>query len=162
MSDFVFNIAKGRAHEIHRIVNDNVLTNSALKLVVLRESGLEPDDTLRDYDTLAAILASTNDEPGQAQYNRKTLDDTVLDPATVDDVNNLVRLLYPTQTWTSVVAGDSWAKILTCIDYDTTAGSDSDIVPIVAQDMKVNGAYIIPAGVNIQWAVPNGYYVSSG
>jgi hypothetical protein len=59
------------------------------------------------------------------------------------------------------VAGDSWAKILTCYDADTAAGTDADIIPIVAQDMLINGSVIIPSGVNIQWSVPNGYYVSA-
>ena len=161
MSDFIFNTSRGRAHEQYRIVNDNVLTNSALILVVLAASGLETDDVLRDYDDLAAILAASNNEPGQAQYARKTLTDTELAAATIDDTNNLVRLTYPDQTWTSVVAGDSWAKLLTCIDYDTTTGTDANIVPITAQDMLVNGAYIVPAGTNIQWSVPNGFYLSS-
>lgn len=159
--DFVFNVARGRAHELHRIVNDNVLANSALIEVVLALSGLESDDILRDYDTLAAILAASNNEPAQAQYNRKVWTDADLSPATIDDTNNLVRLPGPTATWTSVVAGDSWAKVLWCIDFDTTAGGDSDIVPIAAQDMFINGAPIIPAGTNVQWSVPNGYYVSS-
>jgi len=157
--DFVFDNARGRSHEIHRIVNDNVLANSALILVVLAEAGLETDDVLRTYTTLSALLAAANNEPAQAQYNRKTLTDADIGPATIGPP---LRLTYGPQTWTSVVAGDSWAKILTCIDYDTTAGGDADIVPIVAQDMKVNGAYVIPAGTNIQWSVPNGYYVSSG
>jgi len=159
--DFVFTNMRGSAKEVHRIVDSNVLTNSALILVVIAEAGLEADDVLMAYDDLASLLAASNNEPGQAQYNRKTLDDTALSAATVDDTNRLVRLTYPSQTWTSVVAGDSWAKILTCIDYDTTSGTDSSIVPIVAQDMKINGAYVIPAGVNIQWSIPDGYYVSS-
>ena len=161
MSDFVFNIAKGRAHEMHRIVNDNVLANSALIAVVLAEAGLESDDVLRDYDTLAAVLAAANNEPGQAAYNRKTWTDADIVAATIDDTNNLVRLLHPTASWTTPAAGDNWAKFLICMDYDTTAGSDSDIVPIVAQDMKIAGQIIIPAGTNITWSNPNGYYVVS-
>jgi hypothetical protein len=161
MSDFLFNISRGRAHEMHRIIDSNVLANSALVIAVIAAVGLESDDVLRDYDTLAAILAASNNEPTQAQYNRKVLTDADIAAATVDDTNNLVRLTYPSQTWTSVVAGDTWAKVLTCIDYDTTTGTDTDIVPITAQDMLINGAYVIPAGVNIQWTIPNGYYLSS-
>jgi len=161
MSDFVFNIARGRPHELHRRVDGNDPGNSALILVVLAAAGLQSDDVLRDYDDLGALLAASNNEPGQAQYNRKTLTDSDLTAATIDDTLNLVRLTYPSQTWTSVVAGDSWAKILTCYDSDTTAGTDADVVPIVAQDMLINGSVVIPAGVNIQWSVPNGYYVSS-
>jgi hypothetical protein len=158
--DFVFNIGRGRAHELHRIVNDNVLANSAIIEVVLALAGLEVDDTLREYDTLAALLAASNNEPAQAQYNRKTWTDADLAPAVIDDALNTVRLPGPTATWTSVVAGDSWAKVLWCIDFDTTAGGDTDIIPIAAQDMLINGSVVIPAGVNIQWSVPNGYYFS--
>lgn len=159
--DGLFNISRGRAVEYHERVRLNDPTNAALILVVLAAAGLESDDVLRDYDTLGAILASTNAEPGQAQYGRKTLTDAVLTAPTIDDTNDKVSLTIPSQTWTSVVAGDSWAKVLTCIDLDTTAGTDANIIPIAFQDMLVNGAYVIPNGSNIQWAVPNGYYVSS-
>ena len=83
------------------------------------------------------------------------LTDTEFAAPTTDDTNNLVRLTYPDQTWASVVAGDSWAKLLTCTDYDTTTGTDTDTVLITAQDMLVNGAYVVPSGVNIR-AVPSG------
>lgn len=159
--DFLFNRSRGSAHEMYRIVNDNTLANAALKLIVLADDGgLEDDEILRDYDTLFAILAASNDEPLQAQYNRKTLDDTVLAAATVDDTLDKVTLLYPTQTWTAVVAGDSWGKLLTCIDYDTTSGDDNNIIPITAQAMLVNGVSIVPSGVDIQWSVPSGFYIS--
>lgn len=161
MSDFVFNIARGRAVEFHRRVDGNDPGNSALILVVLALAGLQSDDVLRDYDDLGALLAAANNEPGQAAYGRKVLTDADLAAPTIDDTLNLVRLTYPSQTWTSVAAGDSWAKILTCYDADTTAGTDADIIPITAQDMLLNGSPIIPAGTNIQWSVPNGYYVSS-
>jgi hypothetical protein len=159
--DFVFNTSRGRPHEMHRIVNDNVLANAALIAVVLALSGLESDDVLRDYDTLDDIL-SANSEPGQAAYNRKTWTDADLSPATIDDTNNRVRLDNPDAVWPGVAAGDSWAKFLICIDYDTTAGTDSDIVPIVAQDMLIDGSPIIPAGTDIQWSNPNGYFIDAG
>lgn len=162
MGDFLFNVARGRAHELHRIVDSNVIAASALKLVVLTSTGggLEDDEILRDYDTLGALLAASNNEPTNSGYARKTLDDTVLSAATIDDINDQVTLTYPTQTWTAVAAGDTWAKLLTCIDFDTAAGTDTDIIPITAQDMLVNGAIVVPSGVDIQWQVPGGYYVS--
>lgn len=161
MADFLFNVARGRAHELHRIVNDNIIAASALKLVVLAGSGLEDDEILRDYDTLGAILSAANNEPVQAQYGRKTLTDVELAAATIDDAAESVTLTYPAQTWTAVVAGDQWAKLLTCIDFDTGAGADTDIIPITAHDMLVNGQFIVPSGVDIQWSVPSGYYVST-
>lgn len=156
--DFTFTVSRGTAHEKHNIVNNNVLANSALIAVVLASSGLESDDVLREYATLADILAGSNNEPTQAQYNRKTWTDADLDPAEVGF--NYVRLFNPTASWTSVVAGNNWAKFLICMDYDTTAGGDANIVPIVAQDMLINGSVIIPAGTNVQWSNPNGYYFS--
>jgi hypothetical protein len=161
MSDFVFNIARGRPVELHRRVDGNDPANSALILVVLALAGLEADDTLRDYDDLGALLAAANNEPAQAQYNRKTLTDTDIAAPSIDDVLNRVVLTYSSQSWTSVVAGDSWAKLLTCYDSDTTAGTDANIVPLTSHDMLINGAPIVPSGVNIQWSVPNGYYISS-
>ena len=162
MGDFLFNVARGRAHEIHRIVDSNVIAAAALKLVVLTSTGggLEDDEILRDYDNLGALLAASNNEPTNTNYARKTLDDTVISAATIDDAGDSVTLTYPTQTWTAVGAGDTWAKILTCIDYDTAAGTDTDIIPITAHDMLINGAYVVPSGVDIQWQVPSGYYVS--
>jgi hypothetical protein len=161
VSDFVFNIARGQAVALHERVRLNDPAASALVLVVLRLAGLESDDVLRDYDTLSAILAAANDEATNSGYARKSLTDAVLTAPTIDDTLNLARLTIPTQTWTTVAAGDTWAKLLTCYDADTGAGTDANITPILAQDMKINGVNIIPAGTNIQWAVPNGYYVSS-
>jgi len=161
MSDFVFNIARGRPVELHRRVDGNDPGNSALILVVLQLTGLQSDDVLRDYDDLGAILAAANDEPTNSGYARKTLTDSDLSAPAIDDTLNRVVLTYPSQTWTSVAAGSTWAKILTCYDSDTTAGTDADIVPLVAQDMLINGAPIVPSGVNIQWSVPSGYYLSS-
>jgi hypothetical protein len=160
MSDFVFNISRGYAVARHEAVRLNAPSASVLVCVVIAEAGLEADDTLRDYDTLAQVLAASNNEPTNTGYARKTLTDTGLTAPTIDDVNNLVRLPGPTHTWTSVAAGDNWAKLLWCYDPGG-AGPDSSIIPIVAQDMKIGGVNIVPAGTNIQWASPNGYYVSS-
>ena len=88
-------------------------------LVVLAAAGLERRRAAR-LRHAGCDAAAANNEPGCAQYARKVLTDTELAAPTTDDTNNLVRLTYPDQTWASVVAGDSWAKLLTCNDYDTT------------------------------------------
>jgi hypothetical protein len=161
VAGFVFNISRGKAAEYHARVDGNDPANSALILVVLRAAALESDALLRDYDTLSAILAGASDEATNTNYARKTLTDADISAGTVDDTNDRVTLTYATQTWTSVAAGDSWAKLLVCYDSDTTAGTDANIVPVTAHDMLISGAAVIPSGANIVWSVPSGYYVSS-
>lgn len=161
MGQLVTNVGRGRAVELHNRVNDNDPANAALILVVLAESGLESDDLLRDYDTLSALLAGASNEVTNTNYARKTLTDADLAAPTVDDALDKVSLTFGTQTFTSIAAGDSWRKLLVCYDSDTTAGTDANIVPIVAHDLLLNGAAIIPSGANVVISLPNGYYQSS-
>jgi hypothetical protein len=160
VANFVFNVARGRAHELHSRVDGNDPANSALIIVVLAESGLEADDVLRDYDTLSALLGGASNEATNTNYARKTLTDSDISAATINDTDDYVRLTYATQTWNSVAAGDSWRKLLVCYDGDTTAGTDANIVPVTAHDMLINGAAIVPSGANIIWNPGNGYYES--
>lgn len=160
MSAFTFNIAKGRTQEFHRRVDNNDPTNAALIVVVLALAGLEADSVLKDYDTLAAILAASNNEPGNSGYARKTLTDTELTAATIDDALDRVVLPFPTQTYTTVAAGDAWRKLLVCYDSDTTTGGDSDIVPVSAHDLLISGSAIIPNGTNIVISGSNGYVIA--
>lgn len=161
MASFVFNIARGRAHELHARVDGNDPANSALILVVLAESGLESDDVLRDKDDLAAVVSGTTNEVTNGSYARKTLTDADISAATVDDTNNLVRLTFSTQTFATIAAGDAWRKLLVCYDADTTAGTDANIIPVSAHDLLISGAAIIPSGANIVVSLPNGYYTSA-
>lgn len=161
MGQLVTNVGRGRAVELHNRVNDNDPANSALILVVLAESGLESDDLLRDYDTLLALLAGASNEVTNTNYARKILSDADLAAPTVDDALDRVTLSFGTQTFTSIAAGDAWRKLLICYDSDTTSGTDANIVPIVAHDLLLNGAAIIPSGANVVLSLPNGYYQSS-
>jgi hypothetical protein len=162
MGQGLFNCSRGRAVELHRRVNDNDPANSAIILVVLAEAGLESDDVLRDYDTLAAILAASNNEVTNSGYSRIVLSDSGVGAPTIDDTADSVVLTHATQSFggPNVAAGDSWRKLLYCYDADTTGGSDSDIIPITFHDMLLSGAAIIPAGAPILWSVPDGYYLS--
>lgn len=138
MADLVFNVAKGKIAEYVARVNANDPANSAIVVVALKSAGVEADGTLRDYDTLAAILAAANDEATNTGYARKVLTNTDGVTVTVDDTNDRVDIDCPDQTWTAVQAtGGAWAKLLFCYDPDTTGGSDSDIVPISAHDFAV-------------------------
>lgn len=138
MSNFVFNVARGRIAELANRVNSNDPANSAFVLVVLKATGLESDDVLRDYDDLAAILAAANDEATNSGYARKVLDNTGGITVTVDDTGDRVSVDIPDQTWTAVAAtGGAWGKLLVCYDSDTTAGTDANIVPLTGHDFAV-------------------------
>jgi hypothetical protein len=139
VADFVFNIAKGRVAELYNRVKSNDPTNSALVLVAIKSTGIETDAVLRDYDDLAAILAASNDEATNTGYARKVLTDADLAaiPAP-DDTGDTNDRDIPDQTWTAVqTSGGAWGAIIICYDNDTTAGSDSNLVPLTKHDFAV-------------------------
>lgn len=161
MAAFAFNVSLGREVEFHARVDGNDPANSALILMVLSSTGLEPDATLKDYDTFAAILVS-NDEADNTNYARKTLTDADLSPYTVDDTLNNITLPLANQTFTSIAAGDSWAKGVLGYDSDTTSGTDANIIPVCAFDIRGStGVALVPNGNNIVLSFPNGYLVAS-
>lgn len=154
MADLVFNIAKGRAAEFYYRVDNNDPANSALVVMVLATSGLESDAVLRDKDDFAAIVSGATNEVTNTGYARKTLTDSDLGPLTIDDTNDRVDLDLLDQTWSTVLAGDGWSKIVVGYDSDTTAGTDSGIIPIVALDFV-----IVPDGSDIVWQLdPAGFF----
>lgn len=149
-------MARGRGGEFYWRVDNNDPSNSALVLVVLASSGLESDAVLRDKDTLADVLSGSTNEVTNSGYSRKTLTDASLSAFTPDDVNDQLYLDCADQTWSSVAAGDVWAKLLVCYDSDTTAGTDANVVPWLAFDFVWT-----PEGTDITWIVPaNGFYRS--
>lgn len=143
MANITFNIAKGRVVELYNRVKSNDPANSALILVPIETSGLETDAVLIDKDDLAAVLAGATNE--QTTMGRKTLTDADLAalPAP-DDTNDRYDIPLPTVTWTGAT-GNPISKILVCYDSDTTAGTDSNILPLTMFDYVVT-----PSGTDIQ------------
>lgn len=128
MADFVFNIAKGAFAWYARLDGG---ANDGLGALLLETSGLEADAALKDHDTAAAILAGASTE--QTTMGRKDLASVVV---TVDDTEDEVRvdvadLLYEDAT------GDPVGKLVTFYDPDTTAGDDSDLIPLTGHDLSV-------------------------
>lgn len=66
---FPFVVALGKANRYADLPS----ANDALHLVLLKNTDLETDAVLRDYQTLAAILAASNDECDFTSYTRRTL-----------------------------------------------------------------------------------------
>ncbi len=134
MGNFVYNRGKGRGVEWSERVNANDPTNSAIILMVLATSGIESDATLIDKDDFAAVVSGTTNEVTNTNYARKTLDQAGGIVVTYDDTNDRVDVDIPDQTYTAVAAGDGWNDIVSGYDSDTTAGTDSNILPWTQHD----------------------------
>jgi hypothetical protein len=156
MPNFVFNISKGRVAELHDRVKSNDPANSAIVLVAIN-AGAATDATMKDYDTLAALLGDGDvAEVTNSGYARKVLTDSDLaaTPAP-DDANDRNERALPTQTWSAVAAGSGWTDIVACYDPDTTAGDDTALVPLTLFDFPQT-----PSGADIQ--MTGGTYYRAG
>lgn len=136
MADLVFNIAKGRVAELYNRVDTNDGANSALIILVVDANG-ETDDNMRDADTVSALLALLTNEVTNTNYARKTLTDADISAFAPDDTNNRVDLDIADQTWTAVGAGTAWTDLVVAYDPDTTAGTDTTVVPLTLHDFVV-------------------------
>jgi hypothetical protein len=159
--DFTFDSSLGREVELYGRIDGNDPTNSAFVLVVLAESGLESDSALRVYTNLGSLLAGASNEVTNTGYARKTLTDADLSAYTVDTSNHRITLSLPTQTWSTISAGDSWSKLLVCYDSDTTSGTDSNVVPVTGHDLRINNAAIVPNGSDVVVAFTSGFVIAT-
>ena len=127
MAAFIFSEAAGKWARYGMLPE----TNDAMIWVLLVSSGLEADSTLRDYDTLSAILAASNDEATFTGYSRQTAVGVTI---TDDDANNAQDGDVTTDPSWSPTTAQALGKILLCYDPDTTGGDDTSIIPIFADD----------------------------
>lgn len=145
MADVVFNIALGKV----KYYAELPATNDALIVIPLESSGLEADATLRDYDDVAALLAGTTNE--QTTAGRKTVTSVTV---TVDDTNNRVDIDIADQVWTGLT-GNAIGALLIAYDPDTTAGTDSTLIPLTKHDWSIT-----PDGSDVTATVANFYRAS--
>lgn len=122
MADFVFNIAKGAVAEKFR---DGAANGGMLLLTTA-----EADASMKDYDTVAALLAGTPVEASDGSYARKT---SLTGSITVDDTNDRVDVDIPDQTW-SALAGSAIVDLV--IFYEESA-ADSGRIPLTNHDFAV-------------------------
>jgi len=144
MSNFVFNIAKGRVAEFYNRVKTDDPANSALVILVLATTGLEADAVLLDKDDVAALVSGATNEVTNGGYARKVLTQADLVSLAPDDTNDRMDVDIPDQTWATVAAGDGWSKLVIAYDNDTTGGTDSNLIPLTAHDFVV-----VPDGSDI-------------
>lgn len=135
MANFVYNIAKGRAAELFKRVDDNDPTNAGLTLVAINTT--ETDAILRDLDNLSLVLGNANTaEVTNTNYARIDLSDTDV-AFTVDDTNDRVDLDIADQTWSAIAAGTAWTDLLICYNPDITGDVDTNIIPLTQHDFAV-------------------------
>lgn len=125
MADLMFNIGRGSAIKAYEDGDDFIV-------VLLKVA--EADDTLRDYDTLAAVLAGANTEADFTNYARKTITNASIS-VTYDDTGNDAQLDFPDQTWTSAggASNNTLVKLLVCVD----GASDAARLPLTLHDFSV-------------------------
>lgn len=135
MANQVMNIARGRIGYYMADALGLAGANSRMTIVVLEAA--EADDTLNNYDDLAALLgAAGNTEATAAGYAREetaaagitvNIDDAANDAEAVKDADH---------TWIAVT-GNAFVKLLNNYDADNAAGTDADIVPLTHHDFAV-------------------------
>ncbi len=157
MANLVFNRGKGRGTEWAERVNANDPTNAVLVVMVLATSGIESDAVLVDKDSFADVVSGTTNEVTNSGYARKVLDQAAGITVTYDDTNDRVDVFFPDQTFTAVAAGDGWNDVVVGYDSDSTAGTDTNILPHTLHDFVVT-----PDGSDITIDVPTaGYFRAS-
>jgi hypothetical protein len=139
VADSVFNIAKGKVNEYVKRVDANDPANSAIVMVLLKSAGLETHAVLKDRDDLSVILAAANDECDFTNYARRVMSDTDLAVDVPDDTGDDFESAV--SAWVIANAGgatnNTVGMLLICYDGDTTAGTDSNIVPLTMHDLTV-------------------------
>jgi len=141
MANEVFNIAKGEVNGyVNRVINNDP-TNAGLYVILLQTA--EADATLRDHDTLAAILAGANTEATFTNYTRAavTITDVTNTPTvTVDDTNDRREADFPDITISSAggATNNTLAKGIVCYVPDViTPSADNLIIPLTHHDFVV-------------------------
>lgn len=147
MANGVFNISKGKV----KYYAELPAASDALIIVPIETTGLEVDDTLNNYDDLAALLAASNNE--QTTMGRKTVTAVT---NTVNDTSNVFDSDIADPVWTAAT-GNAVGKLVVCYDPDTTTGTDATLVPLTYHDFTAT-----PDGNDITGTVAAaGYYRAS-
>jgi len=138
MANVMFNVSKGRSTEFFNRVNANDPANAALVWVPINTTAT--DATLIDLDTLALVIADANTSEATAGgWARQTLTDA--DVAAIStmlsDANDRYELTHADLDFGTIASGNDVTDLVLCYDSDTTAGDDTNIVPIAIFDFAI-------------------------
>lgn len=144
MTDFVFNIAKGKVGGYYDRVKNGDPADSRLVAALFNVTGgvSAEDAALIDADTLAAIEALSNvAEITNSGYARQYITAAQLSASSPDDSNNRFDLDIPDLTFAGVAAGSAVMKLILCYipDGNATGGlsADSAVIPLCAFDYSM-------------------------
>lgn len=157
MAATIPNTAKGRINEFVNRVNNNDPATSVFKVVLLQLAGLEAIDTLRDYDTLALLLAGASDEITVASYARLVLTDTDIAAPTVDDTGNQQTFDIGDLTFGALEAGQTVGAAVIAY-FPDTAGADSTAIPV---HITIPASSIPLDGEEFHFRTPSGLWAAT-
>lgn len=135
MGDGVFNISKGKVAEYAERILANDPANSVFHIELA--FGAATDATIKDYDSLGALLADAGvDVATFTNYADKQITNPTVTPDDSGDKNDVD---IPDQTWSSAGNGsnNTLTRLFVCYDSDSTAGTDSAIIPCTFHDFAV-------------------------
>lgn len=134
MADFVFNISKGRVAELYNRVDGNDPSTAVLWVIPVDVAAVT-DATIKDFDSLSAVLAGGVTERTTGGWNRKTITDADISAMTPDDTNDRMDLDIADQTWTAVSAG-AVTDLIICYEA-LGAGTTANMVPLTQHDFAI-------------------------
>lgn len=138
MANYVFGTTgAGRIGEyINRVLNNDP-ANSALIAIPMSQSGTA--EQAEALTTFAAVEADANfAEQTHASWGRKTITDSGGGLAWAwDAANNRNEADMSDLVWTAPATGNNTTGLVICYDPDTTAGTDTTLIPLVHLDMVV-------------------------
>lgn len=146
MADLTFNVAKGSAGYYATLPG----ATDSLIVVPLETSGIVSDATMRDYATLADLLAGATNE--QSTMGRKTAASVT---SAVDQTNDRWDADFADITW-SAATGNAISAVVVCY-VPSSGAADSLIIPLTKQDFAIT-----PDGSDVLLTVATaGFYRAS-
>lgn len=154
----VLTAALGRVAELYRRVDIDDPSASTIVVVLIANTGIESDATLKDKTTLDTYVSGATNEATNTGYTRKVLTQTDLVAWDPDEANDWVLLDLPDQTWTAVANDGTGAIAALLICYDP---SSSGVTASVIEVMTQHAFSVTPDGSDITAQLPNGFYKAS-
>jgi hypothetical protein len=134
MSNYAFNIAKGRMNEFAYRVKNGDPAASRLVLAALTTDAT-PETTAKDANTFALLITAGAVEATHTNYSKKIITAAMITPGE-DDTGDKYWCDMDDQTWSAVGAGAAWVSLI--LGYSpVTSPTNADIIPIAHYDFSV-------------------------
>jgi hypothetical protein len=135
MSNFVYNIAKGRVAELYNRVDLGDPAAARLYVIPVDVAAVT-DATLIDLDDFAGIITAGVTERAANGWNRKTLDAAALAAMAPTDGSDAMILDFADQTWTPTA--DAVTDLIVC--YAAVASpTNAQLIPLTQHDFSISG-----------------------